>query len=182
MGGHELVQDRPPDAACEVDDGVGDDACGLDDLVAGGLQGDGEAGPVGVGAGDGGGGDRDPDELVGGQQGVDFLGDACHGAGAQDVAAEHAFLDREVGGFHLPPLVIELDQLEGGVAVVVELGGGQAVHAPGASGGGGDGDLAFHDADLDPADPGQEGAVGQAAQDRRLADGAQPGQERGAGG
>ena len=64
--------------AGQVDGGVGQHACGLDDLVAGGLEGDAEAGPVRVGAGDGPGGvaDRDPDHLVDGQQGVDLLGDA----------------------------------------------------------------------------------------------------------
>jgi hypothetical protein len=62
----------------------GDHARGLDDLVAGGLEGGAEAGPVGVGAGDGHDGvcDGDPDYLIGGQQRVDLLGDACHGPGA----------------------------------------------------------------------------------------------------
>jgi len=41
--GHEVVQDVSADGADEVDDGVGDDAGGLDELVAGGAQGDGEA-------------------------------------------------------------------------------------------------------------------------------------------
>jgi hypothetical protein len=41
-------QDGAADGAYQVDDGVGEDAGGLDDLVAGGVQGGGEAGPVGV--------------------------------------------------------------------------------------------------------------------------------------
>ena len=73
--------------------------------------------------------DRDPDDLVGGQQGVDLLGDAGQGARAQDASAEHGLLDREVGGLDFPALVIELDQLECGVPAVVEQGGGQPVEA-----------------------------------------------------
>ena len=38
----------PADGADEVDGGFGDDAGGVDDLVAGGVQGDGEAGPSGL--------------------------------------------------------------------------------------------------------------------------------------
>jgi hypothetical protein len=44
------------------------------------------------GRGEGGVGDGDPDRLVGGQQGVDLLGDAGQGAGAQDTAAGHGLL------------------------------------------------------------------------------------------
>jgi len=39
--------------ADEIDDGVGDDPGGVDDLVTGGVQGDGEAAAVGAGAGGG---------------------------------------------------------------------------------------------------------------------------------
>lgn len=39
------------DDADEVDGGVGDDAGGLDQLVPGGAESDGEAGAVGVGVG-----------------------------------------------------------------------------------------------------------------------------------
>jgi len=68
-GWHELVQDGSADCSDEVDHGAGDDARGLNDLVAGGSQGDGEAGPVRVcsGCGLGGVGDRDPQDLVGAQ-------------------------------------------------------------------------------------------------------------------
>src|SRR5262252_2251501 len=151
-----MVQDGTSDGAGEVDYGVGDDACCLDDLVAGGLQGDAEAGPVRVGARDsrGGVGDRDPDGLVGGQQGVDLLGDAGHGAGAQDPASEHGFLQRIVSGFDLPSFVVQPDQVEGGVAAVIEQGGGQAVGTGAPPGGGGDGDLALDDADFHAADAG----------------------------
>jgi hypothetical protein len=80
----------PADGSGQVGDGAGGHARGQDDLVAGGLQGDGEAGTIGVGAGDGGGGvrDRGAKGLVGDQEGVDFLLDAVGGAGAQDAAAE----------------------------------------------------------------------------------------------
>src|SRR5690349_19705393 len=42
---------RAADGADQVDDGVGEDADGVGGLVAGGVQGGGEAGPVGVEAG-----------------------------------------------------------------------------------------------------------------------------------
>jgi hypothetical protein len=64
---------------------------------------------------------------------------------------------------------------------VVEQGGRQSVDAGVLSGGGGDGDLALDDADLRWADPGQERAVLEVAQDRGLAGGGQPGEERGTG-
>ncbi|MDH3038921.1 hypothetical protein [Streptomyces sp. TRM75561] len=98
-GGHELVQDGSTDRPGKVDHGVGDDARGLGDLVAGALERDAEAAPVRVrsGCGLGGVGNRDPQDLVGAQQGVDLLGDTGPGLGAQDPAAQHRFLDREVG-------------------------------------------------------------------------------------
>ena len=69
------------DSAGQVDSSADDDVGGLDDLLAGGLECDGEAGPVGVGAGGGEGGvsDGDPQGRIDGQQGVDFLGDAGQG-------------------------------------------------------------------------------------------------------
>src|SRR5262249_56348604 len=92
------------DGGGHVDGFGGDDGGGPDELVVGGVQGDGEGGPVRVGAGggEGGVGDGDPDCLVDDQQGVDLLGDAGQGAGAQDAAAQHGFLDLEVGRFDLP--------------------------------------------------------------------------------
>ena len=68
----------------QVDDGVGDDAGGGDDLVTGGVEGDGEAGPVGIDIDDTecGVGDRDAQSLLGDQQRVDFLVDPGRGAGA----------------------------------------------------------------------------------------------------
>jgi hypothetical protein len=43
-GGEQAAQDPPADTAGQVDDSAGDDAGGLDEQVAGGVQGDGEAG------------------------------------------------------------------------------------------------------------------------------------------
>jgi len=76
----------PADGAGQVDDGPGDHACCVHDLVAGGLPGDGEAGPVGIGAGlsDGGVCHGGAQDLIGDQEGVDLLGDAGWGAGTQD--------------------------------------------------------------------------------------------------
>jgi len=42
--GRRVGQDGVADGADEVDGGAGDDAGGVDDLVAGGVEGDGEAG------------------------------------------------------------------------------------------------------------------------------------------
>jgi hypothetical protein len=100
-------QDEAADLADEVDGGVGDDAGGLDDLVAGGVQGDGEAGPVRVGARDGRGGvgECGAQGLVGDEQGVGFLLDAVRGAGPQDAATEDGGLQLKVGGFSQPPLM-----------------------------------------------------------------------------
>lgn len=77
--------------------------------------------------------------------------------------------------------MVELDQAERGVSAVVEQGGREAVAAGVPAVGGGDGDLAFDDADLDVAHPGQERAVGQPAQDRGFTVRGQSGQEVGAG-
>src|ERR1022692_4351701 len=67
-GVQQACQDGAADVAGEVG-GAGDDVPGFDEEVFGGLQGDGEAGAVGVGAGDGlGGGDHGPAQcLVEGQ-------------------------------------------------------------------------------------------------------------------
>src|SRR6266704_2562779 len=88
--GEEVVQDEAADLADQVDNGLGDDTGGLHELVAGGVQGDGEAGPVGVdaGLGAGGVGHGQAEDLVAHQQGVDLLVDAGGGAGAQDSSAE----------------------------------------------------------------------------------------------
>ena len=105
-GWHEAGQDEPADFPGQA--GEGEDAGGgEDDLIAGGVQGDGEAGPVGVGTGEGAGGvgDGGAQYLVGDQQGVDFLVDAAGGAGAQDPAAEDGRLELEVGGLNRPPLI-----------------------------------------------------------------------------
>jgi hypothetical protein len=89
----------PADVPGEVGDGACDDAGREDDLVAGGVQGDGEAGPVGVGAGDSRGvGDGAAQGLVGDQEGAGLLVDAAGGAGAQDASAEGGGLELEVGG------------------------------------------------------------------------------------
>ena len=101
--GHEAGEDDAADCPGEVDAGAGDDARGEDHLVAGGVEGDSEAGPVGVGARRRarGVGDRGAQRLVSDQQGVDFLLDAVGGAGAQDAAAEDGGLELEVGGLDL---------------------------------------------------------------------------------
>jgi hypothetical protein len=71
--GQQVVQHGPADLADQVDGGGSDHPGGLDELVAGGVQGDGEAGPVGVDAGLGAGGigHGQPQELVADQQGMD---------------------------------------------------------------------------------------------------------------
>jgi hypothetical protein len=73
--GHQAGQGGPADFPGQVGDDAGLDAGGQDDLVAGGVQGDGKAGPVGVGARDGAGGvgDGGTQRLVGDQQGPDLL-------------------------------------------------------------------------------------------------------------
>ena len=168
--GHEVVQDVAADGADEVDDGVGDDPGGVDELVAGGVQGDGEAAPVGidVGLGEGGVEDRCAERLVGDEQGVDLLLDPARGAGAQHPAAEGGRLQLQERGLDLPPIMVQRDDLSGG-AVGVEDRGDQPVDPGLAAGGGGDGDLAADDLDLDRADPRHVGAVAQPAADRELA-------------
>ena len=122
--GMRLARTRRPIVPARSMAGPGGDAGGEDDLVAGGVEGDGEAGAVGVGAGDGGGGvgDRGAQRLVGDQQGLDLLLDAVGGAGAQDAAAEDGGLELKVGGLDLPALVVEGRQFAGRVAVRVEPG------------------------------------------------------------
>jgi hypothetical protein len=101
--GHQAGQDCAADVAGQVSDGAGSDAGREDHLVAGVVQGDSEAGPVGVGARGGGGvGDRAADGLAGDQEGAGLLADAVGGAGAQDAAAEHGGLELEVGGLDFP--------------------------------------------------------------------------------
>ena len=155
----------PADCPGQVGDGAGEDACGEDDLVAGGVQGDGEAGAVGVGAGDGRVGDGGAQCLVGNQQGVDLLLDPVGGAGAQDPAAEDCGLELEVGGLDFPALVIENGQVAGGVAGRVGQGGDQPAAARGVPGAGGEGDLGVDDPDRDAAEARQPRSVGQALQD-----------------
>ncbi|MET8130267.1 thiamine pyrophosphate-dependent enzyme [Streptomyces sp. NPDC005231] len=102
-GGHEVGQDVAADCADEVDVGAGDDAGGQNELVPGGGEGGGEAGPVRIGAWDtvGGVGHRGPQCLVGGQQGPDFLLDAVRSAGPQDSAAQDRGFQLRVGGLDL---------------------------------------------------------------------------------
>src|SRR6266540_7468561 len=166
--GEEVVQDEAADLADQVDNGLGDDTGGLHELVAGGVQGDGEAGPVGVdaGLGAGGVGHGQAEDLVAHQQGVDLLVDAGGGAGAEHPPAQDAGLQLQVGGFDLPALVVEGDQPERGIAAVVGQGGGQPVDPGAAPGAGGDADLGLNHTDLDLADLRQVGPVGVATQDR----------------
>jgi hypothetical protein len=72
------------DLSGQVDGGADDDSGGLDGLVAGGVEGDGEAGPVGVDAvlGVGGVGNGGAQDLVSDQKGVDLLVDAGGGGRA----------------------------------------------------------------------------------------------------
>src|SRR6266498_5449228 len=62
--GQEGVEDGGPDAADQVDLGAGGDGGGSDDLVAGGVERDAEAGPVGIDVGVGG-GSRRPSRCAG---------------------------------------------------------------------------------------------------------------------
>ena len=152
--GHEAGQDAAADVPGEVGDGAGDHARGQDDLVAGGVQGDGEAGPVRVGARDRarGVGDGGAQGLVGDQQGVDLLLDAVGSAGAQDAAAEDGGLELEVGGLDLLPFVIQDGQVAGRVAGRIGQGGDQPAAAGGAPGTGRDGDPGVDDPDGDAAE------------------------------
>lgn len=72
--------------------------------------------------------------------------------------------------------MIQRDQFECRVGSVVEQGGGESVDVGAPSGGGGDGDLSFDDADLQLPDLGQERAVDEAPQDRWLAGGGRAGE------
>src|SRR5262249_4215262 len=131
-------EDVSADGADQVDGGVGDDPGGLDELVAGGLVGDGEAGPVGVGVGLGadGVGDGGAQKLVDHQQGVDLLHDTDGSVGAEHPAGEDAGFQFQVDGFDLPPLVVEPDQVGRRERLMVEQCGGQPVDPPLAAGGG----------------------------------------------
>src|SRR5690242_5864338 len=151
-GGQQAGQGGPSDGPGQVSGPAGQDAGGGGDQVAGGVQEDGEADAVHVQAGHGGGGvGGGADQcLVGGEQGPGFLVDAVQGARAQDAAVEHGGFDGVVGGLGLPPLVVEIYQLGGGVAGVAGQAGDQPP-LPGAGGAisQGDGDLGLDDADLD---------------------------------
>src|SRR6185437_14815410 len=152
--------------------------------VDGGVQGDGEAGAVGVGAGDGLGGECHlaADGLVEGEQGPDFLVQPGGVLRAQDPAVQQGVAQREVGDLVFPAFVVEAEQRGGRVAVVIGEGGGEPV--PGGEpgpGGEGDGDLGIDDPDGQAADPGQVGAITEAGQGRERAAGGQPGQEPGSG-
>jgi len=103
---------------------VGQDAAGRGEAVAGGLQGGGEAGPVGIGAGAG---LHRLDhgyaqQLVGGQQSPDLLFQAGPVLRAQHVTGQQGVSQGEVGGLDLPPLVVEPDEVRGRVLAVVEQG------------------------------------------------------------
>src|SRR5437773_3137269 len=186
--GHRVGQQAAADVAGQVDGGAGGDAGGLDELVAGGVQGEGEAGPVGVGAGLGGGGvgHGGAQDLVGDQQGAGLLVHAAGGAGAQDPAAQDGGLQFAVGRFDVPPLVVKRDEFAGRVAVGAGQGGDQPGAGGGAAGLGRDGDLGVDDPYWHAAKAGAVGAVAVAVQGGKLgagAVGADPDQElRGGGG
>jgi len=154
-GGQQGGQHVASDGAGQVDDGGGDDARCLDDLVAGCLPGDDESRPVGVCArgGAGGVGHGGAQQLVGDEQGVDLLVDPGGGAGAQHAPAEDGGLQLEVGGLDLPAFVVEADQAAGRVAVVVAQGGDEPVIAGPLARGGGDGDLGVDDPHRHAAEP-----------------------------
>ena len=74
------------------------------------------------GAVSGGVGDGGAEDLVGDEEGVDFLVDPG-GVRPPDAAAEDGGLDFQVGGLDLPPFVVKDCQVAGGVAGRVEQGG-----------------------------------------------------------
>ena len=97
-GGQQASQDGPADPAGVAWIAGVRDAAGGGDLVAGGFQRDGEAGPVRVGARRlGGSGHGHAQHLVEGQQRPEFLLGAGPVAGAQHVPAEQGVPQREVG-------------------------------------------------------------------------------------
>lgn len=87
-----------------------------DELVAGSVQGGGEAGTVRVQAGAG--LDRldhgRAQQLIKRQQRPDLLLDSGAVPGAQDMPIEHGVAQREVSGLDLPAFVVEPDQLLAG--------------------------------------------------------------------
>ena len=121
-GGQQGGQDGAADDAGQVG-GRGADPCGGGELVAGGFQGGGEAGPVGVGAGPGldGVDHGHAQQLVEGQQRPQFLLHAGLVARAQDAAVQQGVPQGQEGGLDLPPLVVEPDQRVGRVS-----GGGRS--------------------------------------------------------
>src|SRR5271157_839488 len=127
-GGQQAGKDGTADPA-----GVGwvcgvRDAAGCGDLVAGGLQRDGEAGPARTGSGGlGGSGHGHPQRLVEGQQRPEFLLGAGPVAGAEHVPAEQGVPQRQVGDLDFPALMVKADQLPGGVAAPVPQRGDQPV-------------------------------------------------------
>jgi hypothetical protein len=72
------------------------------------------------GLGEGGVGGGGDECLIGRQQRPDLLLEAMNAAGAQDTSVEDGGFDRGVGRLGLPPFVIEMHQLAGRVAGVVE--------------------------------------------------------------
>ena len=81
------------------------------------------------------------------------------GAGAEDPSTQDAGFQFEVCGLDLPPFVVELHQLERGVAVWVGQGGDEPVGAGRLAGFGGNGDLRVDDADRSTAEHRLVGAV-----------------------
>jgi len=158
-GGQGVGQHRVSDLADEVDGGVGDDPGGVHDLVPGGVQGDGEASPVGLGLAGGGIGDGQPQRLVCGEHGVDLLVYTAWGAGAQDSSAQGGGFQLQVAGFDLPALVVEGDQVVGGIGAVVGQGGQQPVPAGVPLAAHGHHDVGVDDPHGQTAEQGQPGPV-----------------------
>ncbi len=106
-GGQQGGQDGPADDAGQVSRAVGADAAGRGQFLAGGFQGGGEAGPVGVGAGLGlhGGDHRHAQQLVKGEQGPQFLLDAGPVPRAQHAAAQQGVPQGQERGLSAPRMM-----------------------------------------------------------------------------
>jgi len=147
----ELAEDVGGDPAQDAvqDAGHGDDVPAAD-LVADGVDGDGEGDAAGVEAGDGGGaGFQRAQRVVDGQHRPQFLADQFRGPGAQgEPGALEPGLELLVGALAFPALVIQRGDLRRGCLVRVEQAGGQPERlGAGLPAGGGDGDGVVDDAD-----------------------------------
>ena len=130
---------------------VGGDVGRRGELVPRGFDGGGEAGPVRVGprAGFHRVHHGHPQQLVDGEQGPDLLLQAGPVTRAQGMTVQQGVPQGEVGGFDLPPLVVQADQGGSGIAAVVRQRGDQPVGVlDTAAVGAGDGQVRFDDPHL----------------------------------